>query len=364
MRIRLKHSNQEIGGSYKHWRDKILSKHVEENYLILSQPDLVDVYEIDPKTGNKTYVETIDKYIAVTEYVAKSDSYFLNETQAKFDEFYRMTVMPPIEIPLSGATIKKNVNIQTKEMGKIQKVFVSHSSKDKVIVGEIIELLETIGVKGENIFCSSFEGYGISLGEDFLVRLKSELTNDVLVIFVLSQNFYESVICLCEMGATWIKTNEHIPILIPPFNYDNIKGVIQNIQGLKINEPHKLNMLKEKLELAFNLTPINNSRWESKRDKILERINKTLRIPNSNKKADSEILPKLENVDNAIKMIVVYAKRQKITIISFEKIEENISPKFNEEFVMDLVEKNPTLLSRCKLKGNRFGIKINDSILN
>lgn len=359
MRIRLRHTSREIGGSYQHWRDNILSKHVEENYDILSHPDIVDVYEIDPKNGNKHYVESVDKYIAVQKYVANSDTYSLIKTTAEFDEYYRMIVAPPVEISTENKIIKV-VNKKDKiEMGRVSKVFVSHSSKDKEIVGEIIEILETIGVKGENIFCSSFEGYGISLGEDFLARLKKELDNDVLVIFVLSQNFYESTICLCEMGATWIKTNEHIPILIPPFNYDNIKGVIQNIQGLKINESQKLNLLKEKLESSFNLVPISNSRWEVKRDKILERINTILK-PETKKNLDTI---NFDQLDNSIKMIIVYLRQHKLSSISFEKILENISPRFNEDFIMNLIEENPTIIRRYKLKDNRFGIKVSDSIL-
>lgn len=154
-----------------------------------------------------------------------------------------------------------------------EKIFISHSSKDVRLVKELINLIEAIGVSSEDIFCSSFEGYGISLGENFLERLKTELNNNILVIFVLSENFFNSQICLCEMGATWIKTNKHIPILIPPFDYGKIKGVIQNIQGLKINEKLKLNLLKEELEREFNIKPINSTRWESKRDEIVDRIN-------------------------------------------------------------------------------------------
>lgn len=161
--------------------------------------------------------------------------------------------------------------------GGIEKIFISHSSKDSMIVEEIIDLLETVGLKNEQIFCSSFEGYGIDLGENFLERLKTELSSKVLVVFVLSKNFYSSPVCLCEMGATWVKTNEHIPVLIPPFDYKDIEGVIPLTQGFKINESLKLNLFKQKIEGFFNLTPIDFSTWERKRDRILNRINKSLK---------------------------------------------------------------------------------------
>lgn len=157
---------------------------------------------------------------------------------------------------------------------KVSKVFISHSSKDKNIVEEVIDLLETIGLKPSQIFCSSFEGYGIELGQDFLQRIKEELDNDVLVLFVLSENFYKSPVCLCEMGATWIKTNQHIPILIPPFDFKDVQGVIPLTQGFMINDELKLNSFKQKIEANFSLNVNNDlSSWERKRDRILKRVN-------------------------------------------------------------------------------------------
>lgn len=158
------------------------------------------------------------------------------------------------------------------ESNKPKKIFISHSSIDIDIVEKVIDTLEAIGVPSGQIFCSSFEGYGIKLGSDFLDTIKNELNSDVLVLFILSSNFYSSVISLCEMGATWVKTNEHIPILIPPFNYEDIKGTIPTTHGMKINEKAKLNLLKEKVENFMELNPINFSAWERKRDNILKEI--------------------------------------------------------------------------------------------
>lgn len=163
-----------------------------------------------------------------------------------------------------------------------KKVFISHSSRDKEVVEEIIDLLETIGLEPNQIFCSSFEGYGIELGQDFLQRIKEELDNEVLVLFILSENFYQSPVCLCEMGATWIKTNQHIPILIPPFDFDDVKGVIPLTQGFKINDEMKLNSFKQKIESDFSLSnSVDFTSWERKRDRILKRVNeKITKFPN------------------------------------------------------------------------------------
>ena len=118
----------------------------------------------------------------------------------------------------------------------LNKIFISHATKDKLIVEELIEILESMGIDSTQIFCSSFEGYGIPLGANFLDQIKQELSSDVLVLFVLTENFYDSKICLCEMGAAWALSKQHIPIVVPPLSYQDIQGVIPLTQGLMIND--------------------------------------------------------------------------------------------------------------------------------
>ncbi|ORU92386.1 MAG: hypothetical protein A6F72_04770 [Cycloclasticus sp. symbiont of Poecilosclerida sp. N] len=105
----------------------------------------------------------------------------------------------------------------------ISKVFISHASKDVEVVEKMIEILESIGLDSNQIFCTSFEGYGIELGENFLDSIKGELSSDCLVIFILSKSFYESAVCLCEMGAAWVLVKEHILVLIPPLDFSDVK---------------------------------------------------------------------------------------------------------------------------------------------
>lgn len=161
--------------------------------------------------------------------------------------------------------------------GAIRKVFISHSSQDAAFVEELVDILELIGLPGESIFCTSFAGYGIDLGENFLDAIKDELNNDTLVLFVLTQNFYASPVCLCEMGAVWVQTKDHIPILVPPFDFADVKGVIPLTQGFKMNDALNLNLFKEKIESVFGLpSALGQSAWERKRDRVVARINERI----------------------------------------------------------------------------------------
>lgn len=204
------------------------------------------------------------------------------------------------------------IDSPTKQSEKmIKEIFISHSNLDAKYVEQLIDIIESIGVPSEKIFCSSFEGYAVRLGNDFLEDIRERLNNNTLVIFVLSENFYSSVVSLCEMGATWVKTNDHIPILIPPFDYKDVKGVIPTTNGMKINEKAKYNSLKTVIEEFLGLESINHSVWERKRDNSLKAIKVLLdsvaspmeaqKMTESKEKSDNFNLNYYENAGKIIK---------------------------------------------------------------
>lgn len=165
----------------------------------------------------------------------------------------------------------------TPEENQINKIFISHSSKDVKVVEEFVDLLETIGLDSNQIFCSSLSGYGIPLGENFIQCLKSELSDsNTMVVFMLSENFYKSPVSMCEMGATWIQSKEHIPVLIPPFKFEDIAGTLKLTQGFMINDSMKWNEFKDKIIQTFGLEDLSDSVWERKRDRTITRINELL----------------------------------------------------------------------------------------
>lgn len=230
-----------------------------------------------------------------------------------------------------------------------KKIFISHSNLDINIVEKVIDILEAIGVPSDKIFCSSFEGYGIRLGSDFLNVIKEELDNNVLVLFILSSNFYSSAICLCEMGATWVKTNRHIPILVPPFEYGDIQGVIPTIQGMKINEKDKLNSLKDSVMEFIGIESLNTSIWERKRDKILIDL--------------KEIL------DRGIQKIDINTEEDSLRVLEFDNYYESLDKRIkqlsteewpnNFEMQLDYINRQKSAIEKLK-KHNPINISSED----
>lgn len=169
------------------------------------------------------------------------------------------------------------IKTTTKTKNIMKKIFLSHSSKDKDKVDLFRDLIEDIGIKPSEIFYSSAAGYGVTLGKNLFEELKKELNSESFVIFFFSENFFSSPVCMCEMGATWILSKTHIPLLIPPLNFSNVKGVFPNDIGCYLNDKDQLNELKGMIEKEFNINPpIPISKWERKRDEYLSTVNKLL----------------------------------------------------------------------------------------
>lgn len=107
-----------------------------------------------------------------------------------------------------------------------RKIFISHSTEDKKYVDMFVSLLKKFGFQEQNIFYSSDISQGVEPGELIMDRLKEELTHNPIVVYFLSQNYYTSVVCLNEMGASWLASQDHYPIALPGFLSQDIKGAI------------------------------------------------------------------------------------------------------------------------------------------
>lgn len=192
---------------------------------------------------------------------------------------------------------------------KSPKIFISHASKDKNYVSCIVKLLEFIGLRQEQLFCSSVPGYGIPLDEDIYDYLKQQFQEHNLhVILVLSDNYYQSVACMNEMGAAWILQNKYTTILLPGFEFKEIKGAINPRKiGLKLDGDltevkEKLGQLKDALAQEFGLASIPDVRWERKRDTFISAISKYRE-------------PKQTISDNALKLLLAACEANDGTIL-------------------------------------------------
>lgn len=172
---------------------------------------------------------------------------------------------------------------------KPQKLFISHSTDDKEIVDKLVALLEKLGVKKEQLFCSSISGYGIPQGSgDLYQYIRNEMSNDNLfVIMMLSKNYYSSPVCLNEMGAAWIKQSTYQSILLPGFDYPDVQGAI-NPRDISFklsdreNRTVALNEFKDRIVAHLDLEPVDLTLWERFRDSFIAEIDQITHASKAN----------------------------------------------------------------------------------
>lgn len=171
----------------------------------------------------------------------------------------------------------KQFNVNEAKDKKSPMVFISHSSNDKEFVEALVDLLESIGLTKENLFCSSVDGYGIPLSNDIFETIRALFNEyELFVVFVHSPRYYESHVSLNEMGAAWVLKTDFCSLLTKDMEFNKMTGVV-NRSSLSIkvdnNEaPARLTELKNKLTNIFGLIPLDEVKWERKRNQFLKLV--------------------------------------------------------------------------------------------
>ena len=166
------------------------------------------------------------------------------------------------------------------KMNKTPKIFISHSSKDKQQVELIVQLLREMGLKQNMIFCSSVPGYDIGLNQDIFQTLLNMFNeHDLYMIFIHSNNYYASAVSLNEMGAAWVLKTKFCSVLLPQFEFSNMKGVVNSSRiSIKLDMDrrevqNRLNQLYDDISDFFDIERNTSILWENERDRFIDRMN-------------------------------------------------------------------------------------------
>ena len=57
------------------------------------------------------------------------------------------------------------------------------------------------------------------------------------------------------------------------------------------------------------------------------------------------------------KHIINYLSDKSFTMVSFERIRENINPKYSDELLLEMIDRKPDMFRRARLQGGRPGLK-------
>ncbi|MCL6659680.1 toll/interleukin-1 receptor domain-containing protein [Paenibacillus amylolyticus] len=181
-----------------------------------------------------------------------------------------------IVIEVRGLKRKETFNgrryIMDKNMQPIvikEKIFISHSSKDKKYGYALVKLLRGLGLERNQIIFTSDDDYGIPIDLNIFEYLKTQINNGAFMIYLLSNDYYDSVACLNEMGAAWVIQNDYTVIGIPGFDFNDSKfssGAIDPRRiGFTLDNKKRLVEFKNKISERFELK-VDEADW----NRILE----------------------------------------------------------------------------------------------
>ena len=162
----------------------------------------------------------------------------------------------------------------------MHKIFISHAVRDKELAELLEDLIETgIGIPHNDIFCTSLEGLGIPNGIDFKQHIQKELEGCDTVVAMISENYYASPFCMCELGAVWAYSKHFFPILVPPLNFTDLRGILPGTQCRKLLDTSMPSALYDCLcKLAS--VPVPVARFDTKKAAFLDKLPNILkRLP-------------------------------------------------------------------------------------
>ena len=151
-------------------------------------------------------------------------------------------------------------------------IFISHATVDVPLANCVVQLLEGgIGVRGDQIFCTSLEGLKVPAGVDFKQYIQQQLHGASIVIGLISSGFYNSPFCMCELGATWVQAKDFIPLLISPITVRDLRGVLTGVQCLYSDRPGDLDELYARVGTLIE-APYPVGRWNARKEVFLQKV--------------------------------------------------------------------------------------------
>lgn len=156
-----------------------------------------------------------------------------------------------------------------------KRIFISHSSKDKAIVEFFVDqiLLLGIGLKPEDIFCTSIEDMTMKNGEDIRNHIHKNIRFADYSLLLISDNYKNSEICMNEMGAVWASNNEVRYCILPGTSFESLGWLCSPMKADMITDRTFLDALCGELVSRYSLNEDNLS-WSRHREAFVKMCDK------------------------------------------------------------------------------------------
>jgi hypothetical protein len=132
-------------------------------------------------------------------------------------------------------------------------VFISHSSKDAVLAFALIELLQAgLGLRPNQIRCSSVDGYRLPVGVNTEAKLREEVNGARVVIGLITPSSLSSAFVMFELGARW-GANQFLAPLLAGVKPSELSGPLSLLNALSSSNEAQLHQLLENVSEQLEL---------------------------------------------------------------------------------------------------------------
>lgn len=117
--------------------------------------------------------------------------------------------------------------------GYPMKVFISHSSSDRVAAEAFIDLLRAaLHLQGKDIRCTSVAGYKLPAGTQSSEQLRSEVFDCEAFVALLSPASMASIYVMFELGARWGSRRYFVPVMIGKTAPTDLRPPLSDINAI------------------------------------------------------------------------------------------------------------------------------------
>lgn len=179
-----------------------------------------------------------------------------------FSDSYNI-LLSDIENGKYPVTTKNRIPAATARTGEHPLIFISHASSDADMIEKFIDnlLKKGLGLRNDNIVCTSFNPTGVVPGEYIPQYIKEKIESAQVVLAMVSKAYKESEVCQNEVGAAWALNKKVIQILLPDVDFKELGWLLNLDKAAKIADQGSLDALMPVLCKDLGLNVVLPGDW-------------------------------------------------------------------------------------------------------
>lgn len=185
-----------------------------------------------------------------------------------------------------------------------KKIFISHSSADKAYGDAVVALLLQTGLSTNQILYSSHPECGVPIGKNIYDYLRETIHDGSYMIYLLSDQYYDSIACMNEMGAAWMWQNDFLLLATPEFDYNNDKFQkgAADPRNLAVSMDNMIQMRQFIMHIKeIFITDVDSIQIEASLRKYFETLNKIENQKKAEKQEKEKAKPSVVCLESVVK---------------------------------------------------------------